>query len=92
MTPRSCCISCTPLRVGSAWCQRVSWWVRDVHAIDDGRKLCIPTGIVIIVLRERWLSEVAIPGSVGGGGWPDSGVVDEAQVTVSGGRAGGECN
>lgn len=40
----------------------------------------------VIVLRERLLGEVAIPGSVGGGGWPDSGVVDEAQVTVSGGR------
>jgi hypothetical protein len=47
MMPRSCCISCTPLRFA------VSFWVSsglvgegDVHAIDDGRKLCIPTGIV----------------------------------------------
>lgn len=29
----------------------------------------------VIVLREGWLGEVAFPGSGGGGGWPDSGVV-----------------
>lgn len=54
--------------------------MRDVHAIDDGRKLCIPTGIVKLLsyFAKDGEVRVAFPGSVGGGRWPDSGVADEA--------------